>query len=67
MRKYLKLNKNFNNNNDFFYGLREKYYTNDYNFMYYDEIINYIKSSNMINSSTINKIQGIPYYLASKD
>lgn len=49
------------------YGLRELYHTDKYSFAYYDEIVNYLLSVNIKNAEIVNKIQGITYYLASKD
>lgn len=66
-RNYIKPSKNAYIDIALFYGLRELYYTDQYSFTYYDEIINYLMSINMKNASVINKIQGITYYLASKD
>jgi glutathione synthase/RimK-type ligase-like ATP-grasp enzyme len=66
-RKFLKRTKNMFDNIDVFYGLRERYIVPQSNMNYYDEIINYKMSPRMKNAKIINKIQGITYYLASKD
>lgn len=66
-REWLKRTKNFNDKIDIFYGLRERYVTKYSNMNYYDEIINYKMSKRMRNATIINKIEGITYYLASKD
>ena len=65
-RKFMKRTKNVYDDISIFYGLRERYITDKTNMNYYDELLNYISSSNMINASIINKIQGITYYLGNK-
>ena len=53
-----------------FYGLRDRYIHNNINksnLNFYDELIEYRVSNNGRNSKILNKIQGITYYLASKD
>jgi hypothetical protein len=59
--------KNMYSKIDFFYGLRERYITNNTNLYYYDELMNDKSSLRMKNASIINKIQGVTYYLASKN
>ena len=66
-RKFLKRTKNMFDNIDVFYGLRERYIVPESNMNYYDEIINYKMSPRLRNAKIINKIQGVTYYLASKD
>lgn len=66
-RSWMRRTKNFNDKIDLFYGLRERYVTPYTNMNYYDEIINYKMSKRMRNAAVINKIQGITYFLASKD
>lgn len=66
-RKFLARTKNPHDNIDVFYGLRERYAVPETNLNYYDELINYKMSSRLRNAKIINKIQGITYYLASKD
>ncbi len=67
LRPWLKRTKTMHDEIDFFYGLRERYVTDDTNLNYYDEILNYLTSKRMKKASIINKIQGITYFLASKD
>lgn len=60
--------KNPHCNNIFlFYGLRDRYIHKKSNTYFYDELIEYRISNNGRNAKIINKIQGITYYLASKD
>jgi len=60
--------KNPHSNNIFlFYGLRDRYIRDQSSLNYYDELIEYRISNNSRNSKILNKIQGITYYLASKD
>jgi hypothetical protein len=66
-RNWMQRTKNFSDKVGLFYGLRERYVTPYTNMNYYDEIINYKMSKRMKNAATINKIQGITYFLASKD
>lgn len=66
-RKYLTRTKNMFDKIDVFYGLRERYIVPESSMNYYDELINYKMSPRMRNAKIINKIQGITYYLASKD
>lgn len=66
-RPWLKRTKTMHDNIDFFYGLRERYVTNDTNMNHYDELLNYLTSKRMKKAAVINKIQGITYFLASKD
>lgn len=65
-RKYLKRTRNVNDDISFFYGLREKYVDDKTSLIYYDELLNYNKSSHMRNAAIINKIQGVTYYMANK-
>lgn len=50
-----------------FYGPRDLYVHNFSSYNYYDEIVEWNKSSNGRGSKILNKIQGITYFLASKD
>jgi glutathione synthase/RimK-type ligase-like ATP-grasp enzyme len=60
--------KNPHSNDIFlFYGLRDRYFHNKSSLNFYDEIIEYRISSNSQKAKILNKIQGITYYLASKD
>jgi hypothetical protein len=60
--------KNPHSNNIFlFYGLRDRYIHNKSSLRFYDELIEYRISNNCRNAKIINKIQGITYFLASKD
>ena len=60
--------KNPHCNNIFlFYGLRDRYIHKKSNTYFYDELIEYRISNNGRNAKILNKIQGITYYLASKD
>jgi hypothetical protein len=60
--------KNPHNHTTFlFYGMRDRYIHNKSSLNYYDELIEYRISSNGRNAKILNKIQGITYYLASKD
>lgn len=60
--------KNPHNHNTFlFYGMRDRYIHKKSSLNYYDELIEYRISSNGRNAKILNKIQGITYYLASKD
>lgn len=65
-RKYLKRTKNMHDKIDLFYGLRERYVTDETNLNYYDELLNYVTSKRTRDARIINKIQGITYYLANK-
>lgn len=68
-RKYIYQRiKNVHSNNIFlFYGLRDRYIHNKSSLNFYDEIIEYRISNNGHKAKILNKIQGITYYLASKD
>lgn len=66
-KRNLKRTKTLYDKIDFFYGLRERYVTDDTNMNYYDEILHYLTSKRLRKTPIINKIQGITYYLASKD
>lgn len=66
-RKYITRTKNMFDDIDIFYGLRERYIVPQSSMNYYDELINYKISDRMKKAKIINKIQGITYYLASKD
>jgi len=66
-RQYLRRTRTLYDSVDFFWGLRERYVVPESNMNYYDEIINYLTSKRMRNARIINKVQGITYYLASKD
>lgn len=60
--------KNPHSNNIFlFYGLRDRYIHKQSSLEFYDELIEYRISSNGRNAKILNKIQGITYFLASKD
>lgn len=60
--------KNIHCNNTFlFYGLRDRYVHDKSSLNFYDEIIEYRISNNGRKAKILNKIQGITYYLASKD
>lgn len=50
-----------------FYGLRDRYIHKQSSLKFYDEILEYRISGNGRNAKIINKIQGITYFLASKD
>lgn len=50
-----------------FYGLRDRYIHPNSSSGFYDELIEYRISNNGRNAKILNKIQGITYYLASKD
>lgn len=50
-----------------FYGPRDLYIHNFTSYNYYDEIVEWNKSEGGRNSKILNKIQGITYFLASKD
>jgi glutathione synthase/RimK-type ligase-like ATP-grasp enzyme len=50
-----------------FYGPRDLYVHDLSSYNYYDEIIEWNKSENGRNAKILNKIQGITYFLASKD
>lgn len=65
-RTYLKRTRNMHDDIDVFYGLRERYVTDDTNLNYYDEILNYRASKLMRSAGIINKVQGVTYYLANK-
>jgi hypothetical protein len=65
-RSNLKRTKNLHDDIFFFYGLRERYITENTNMNYYDELLNYLTSKRTRKASIINKIQGITYYLANK-
>ena len=65
-RPYMKRTKNMHDNIELFYGLRERYVTDETSMNYYDEILNYLTSKRTRNAAIINKIQGITYYLANK-
>lgn len=65
-RPYLRRTKNFHDKIDIFYGLRERYVTNDTSMNYYDELLNYLTSKRTRDASVVNKVQGITYYLANK-
>ena len=65
-RNFIKRTKNLHDKIDVFYGLREKYVTNDTNMNYYDEILNFMSSKRSRNASIINKVQGVTYFLANK-
>lgn len=65
-RNFIKRTKNLHDKIDIFYGLREKYVTDDTNMNYYDEILNFMTSKRSRNASIINKIQGVTYFLANK-
>lgn len=66
-RQFINRTKNLYDNIDVFYGLRERYCSEFTNMYYYDELINFKYSKRMSCAKIINKIQGITYYLASKD
>lgn len=51
----------------FFYGFRDRYFQDLTSMNYYDELLEYKQSECAINATIINKIQGITYYLGSKD
>lgn len=60
--------KNPHSNNIFlFYGMRDRYIHKNSSSYFYDELIEYRISNNGRNAKILNKIQGITYYLASKD
>lgn len=60
--------KNPHSNNIFlFYGLRDRYIHNKSSLEFYDELLEYRICSNGRNAKILNKIQGITYFLASKD
>lgn len=65
-RNDVRRTKNMYDNIDVFYGLREKYVTDETNMNFYDELLNYNNSRTMANAGIINKIQGVTYYLANK-
>jgi hypothetical protein len=65
-RNFLKRTKNLHDKIDFFYGLRERYVTDNTNMNYYDELLNFATSKRTRNASIINKVQGVTYYLANK-
>jgi glutathione synthase/RimK-type ligase-like ATP-grasp enzyme len=50
-----------------FYGMRDRYIHKNSSHYFYDELIEYRISNNGRNAKILNKIQGITYYLASKD
>lgn len=50
-----------------FYGKRDLYIRDQSSNTYYDEVLEWNKSKCAKNAKIINKIQGITYYLASKD
>lgn len=50
-----------------FYGRRDYYIRDLSSYNYYDEILEWNKSKNSRNAKILNKIQGVTYYLASKD
>lgn len=50
-----------------FYGPRDLYIHNFTSYNYYDEIVEWKKSEGGRNAKILNKIQGITYFLASKD
>jgi hypothetical protein len=51
----------------FFYGDRDRYYNDLTNMFFYDEVLDYKQSECSSNATIVNKIQGITYYLGSKD
>jgi glutathione synthase/RimK-type ligase-like ATP-grasp enzyme len=60
--------KNPHSNNIFlFYGLRDRYIHKQSSLQFYDELLEYRICGNGRNAKIINKIQGITYFLASKD
>lgn len=50
-----------------FYGMRDRYVHQKSSMQFYDELAEYQISCNGRNAKILNKIQGITYYLASKD
>jgi hypothetical protein len=50
-----------------FYGPRDLYIHSLSSYNYYDEIVEWNKSENGRNAKILNKVQGITYFLASKD
>jgi len=65
-RRYMRRTRNMYDDIDIFYGLRERYVTDDTNLNHYDELVNYKNSKLMRNAKIINKVQGVTYYLANK-
>jgi hypothetical protein len=66
-RTYLSRTRCLYDKIDLFYGLRDRYVVPETSLNYHDELINYLTSKRMRDASIINRIQGVTYYLASKD
>ena len=66
-KKYQRIKNPHSDNIYLFYGLRDRYIHKQSSLQYYDELLEYRISSNGRNAKILNKIQGITYYLASKD
>lgn len=64
---YQKIKNPHSNSIFLFYGLRDRYIHKKSNLEFYDEILEYRISSNGRNAKILNKIQGVTYFLASKD
>lgn len=67
IKKYQRIKNPHSNSIFLFYGLRDRYIHKQSSLQYYDEVLEYRISSNGRNSKILNKIQGITYFLASKD
>ena len=67
IQKYQRIKNPHSNQIFLFYGLRDRYIHKQSSLEFYDELLEYRISSNGRNAKIINKIQGITYFLASKD
>jgi hypothetical protein len=67
IQKYQRIKNPHSNNIFLFYGLRDRYIHNKSSLYFYDELLEYRISNNGRNAKILNKIQGITYFLASKD
>jgi hypothetical protein len=65
--KYQRIKNPHSDNIFLFYGLRDRYIHKQSSLQFYDEILEYRICGNGRNAKIINKIQGITYFLASKD
>lgn len=67
MMKYQRVKNPNSNQMQLFYGQRDLYIRDQSSENYYDELLEWNKSKSGKNAKVLNKIQGITYFLASKD
>lgn len=67
LKKYQRVKNPSSSQMQLFYGQRDLYIRDQSSESYYDELLEWNKSKSGKNARVLNKIQGITYFLASKD